>query len=285
MYKVDLNSDLGESFGAYTIGLDNEVIAHVSSVNVACGYHAGDPLVMEKTVAAAKAAGVAVGAHPGFPDLMGFGRRNMVVSPKEVKAYVKYQLGALMAFAAAEGIRLQHCKPHGALYNMAGKDMDLALAIAEAIAEVDKNIILLGLANSKMIDAGKQLGLRVANEVFADRAYQADGSLVPRKLPGAVIHDKDEAIARTVRMVTEGKVTAITGEEVEIAAHSICVHGDLRPSNSSKISARSSPPVAWRLPPSARSYKKSLVSSCSVPQRPTPQICRTAAIFQEDDHE
>ena len=200
MYKVDLNSDLGESFGAYTIGLDNEVIAHVSSVNVACGYHAGDPLVMEKTVAAAKAAGVAVGAHPGFPDLMGFGRRNMVVSPKEVKAYVKYQLGALMAFAAAEGIRLQHCKPHGALYNMAGKDMDLALAIAEAIAEVDKNIILLGLANSKMIDAGK--------------------------LPGAVIHNKDEAIARTVRMVTEGKVTAITGEEVEIAAHSICVHGD-----------------------------------------------------------
>lgn len=226
MISVDLNCDLGESFGAYTIGLDNEVIAHVSSVNVACGYHAGDPLVMEKTVAAAKAAGVAVGAHPGFPDLMGFGRRNMVVSPKEVKAYVKYQLGALMAFAAAEGIRLQHCKPHGALYNMAGKDMDLALAIAEAIAEVDKNIILLGLANSKMIDAGKQLGLRVANEVFADRAYQADGSLVPRKLPGAVIHDKDEAIARTVRMVTEGKVTAITGEEVEIAAHSICVHGD-----------------------------------------------------------
>lgn len=182
MYKVDLNSDLGESFGAYTIGLDNEVIAHVSSVNVACGYHAGDPLVMEKTVAAAKAA-ASPSAHTRLPDLMGFGRRNMVVSPKEVKAYVKYQLGALMAFAAAEGIRLQHCKPHGALYNMAGKDMDLALAIAEAIAEVDESIILLGLANSKMIDAGKQLGLRVANEVFADRAYQADGSLVPRKLP------------------------------------------------------------------------------------------------------
>ena len=174
MYQVDLNSDLGESFGAYTIGLDQDVIAHVSSANIACGYHAGDPLVMDRTVAACKAAGVAVGAHPGYPDLMGFGRRNMVVSPKEVKAYVKYQLGALMAFAAAEGIRLQHCKPHGALYNMAGKDMDLALAIAEEIAEGDKNIILLGLANSKMIDAGKQLGLRVANEVFADRAYQAD---------------------------------------------------------------------------------------------------------------
>lgn len=225
MYKVDLNSDLGELRRVYHRARQR---GHRACFLCQCGLwlsrrrSVGDG----KTVAAAKAAGVAVGAHPGFPDLMGFGRRNMVVSPKEVKAYVKYQLGALMAFAAAEGIRLQHCKPHGALYNMAGKDMDLALAIAEAIAEVDKNIILLGLANSKMIDAGKQLGLRVANEVFADRAYQADGSLVPRKLPGAVIHNKDEAIARTVRMVTEGKVTAITGEEVEIAAHSICVHGD-----------------------------------------------------------
>ena len=226
MFKVDLNSDLGESFGAYTIGLDNEVIAHVSSANVACGYHAGDPLVMEKTVAAAKAAGVAVGAHPGYPDLMGFGRRNMVCSPKEAKAYVKYQLGALKAFTDSQGMKLQHCKPHGALYNMAGKDLDLALAIAEAIAEVDKDVILLGLANSKMIEAGKQVGLRVASEVFADRAYQADGSLVPRKLPGAVIHDTDEAIARTVRMVKEGKVTAITGEEVPLDANSICVHGD-----------------------------------------------------------
>lgn len=226
MHKIDLNSDLGESFGAYTMGMDEAVIAHVSSVNVACGYHAGDPLVMEKTVAAAKAAGVAVGAHPGYPDLMGFGRRNMVCSPKEVKAYVKYQLGALYAFTASNGIRIQHCKPHGALYNMAGKDMELALAIAEAVAEVDKDIILLGLANSKMIEAAQQVGLRVANEVFADRAYQADGSLVPRSKPGAVIHDADEAIARTIRMVKEGVVTAITGEEVPIAAHSICVHGD-----------------------------------------------------------
>ena len=206
MYKVDLNSDLGESFGAYTIGLDEAVIAHISSANVACGYHAGDPLVMDKTVAAAKAAGVAVGAHPGYPDLMGFGRRNMVCSPKEVKAYIQYQLGALMAFTAAHGVKLQHCKPHGSLYNMAAKDMDLSLAIAEAIAEVDKDIILMGLAGSKMLEAGKQVGLRVAS--------------------GAVIHDKDEAIARTIRMVTEGKVTAITGEEVSIDAHSICVHGD-----------------------------------------------------------
>ena len=143
MYKVDLNSDLGESFGAYTIGLDEQVIAHISSANIACGYHAGDPLVMDKTVAAAKAAGIAIGAHPGYPDLIGFGRRNMTCSPAEVKAYVKYQLGALMAFAAAHGMKMQHCKPHGALYNMAGKDAALARAIAEAIAEVDSSIILL----------------------------------------------------------------------------------------------------------------------------------------------
>lgn len=226
MYKVDLNSDLGESFGAYTIGLDSQVIPYVSSANVACGYHAGDPLVMDQTVAAAKAAGVAVGAHPGYPDLMGFGRRNLACSPKEVKAYVQYQLGALMAFAKAQGVKLQHCKPHGALYNMAAKDMELSLAIAEGIAEVDKDIILMGLAGSKLLEAGRKAGLRVASEVFADRAYQADGSLVPRKQPGAVIHDKDEAIARTIRMVTQGKVTAITGEEVSIDAHSICVHGD-----------------------------------------------------------
>ena len=226
MYKVDLNSDLGESFGAYTIGMDEAVIAHISSANVACGYHAGDPLVMDRTVAADKAAGAAMGAHPGYPDLLGFGRRNLACSTKEVKAYVQYQLGALMAFTAARGMKLQHCKPHGALYNMAAKDMDLALAIAQAIAEVDRDVILLGLAGSKLLEAGEQAGLRVASEVFADRAYQADGSLVPRKQPGAVIHDREAAIARTVRMVTEGKVTAVTGEDVPIQAHSICVHGD-----------------------------------------------------------
>ena len=202
------------------------MIAHISSANIACGYHAGDPLVMDKTVAAAKAAGIAIGAHPGYPDLIGFGRRNMTCSPAEVKAYVKYQLGALMAFAAAHGMKMQHCKPHGALYNMAGKDAALARAIAEAIAEVDSSIILLALAGSQMIKAGEEAGLRVASEVFADRAYQADGSLVPRKQPGAVIHDTDEAIARTIRMVKEGKVTAITGEDVPLKADSICVHGD-----------------------------------------------------------
>lgn len=226
MYKVDLNSDLGESFGTYKLGMDAEILAFVSSANVACAYHAGDPLVMEETVGRAARAGVAVGAHPGFPDLMGFGRRNMVCTPKEVKAYVKYQLGALYAFTKAQGVAMQHCKPHGALYNMAAKDMALATAIAEAIAEVDSNIILLGLANSLMIEAGRQAGLKVASEVFADRAYQADGSLVPRSRPGAVIHDTEEAIVRTIRMVKEGKVTAISGEEVPLSADSICVHGD-----------------------------------------------------------
>ena len=226
MYKVDLNSDLGESFGAYTIGMDEAVIAHVSSANVACGCHAGDPLVMDRTVAACQAAGVAVGSHPGFPDLAGFGRRNMNCSPREVKAYIQYQMGALLAFTAAHGVKLQHVKPHGALYNMAAKDLDLALAIAQGVASVDRDVILLGLAGSQMLEAGRQTGLRVASEVFADRAYQADGSLVPRSRPGAVIHDPEEAISRTVRMVTQGRVTAITGEEVAIDAHSICVHGD-----------------------------------------------------------
>lgn len=226
MYKVDLNSDLGESFGAYTIGLDNEVIAHISSANIGCGYHAGDPLVMDKTVAACKEAGVAVGCHPGYPDLMGFGRRNVACSPKEAKAYVKYQLGALLAFCMAHGIPMQHCKPHGALYNMAAKDAALAQALAEAVAEVDDSIIFLGLAGSEMITAAEKAGLKVASEVFADRAYQADGTLVPRSREGAVIHDKEEAIARTIRMVKEGKVTAITGEEVPLKADSVCVHGD-----------------------------------------------------------
>ncbi|MBO4839395.1 MAG: LamB/YcsF family protein [Lachnospiraceae bacterium] len=226
MYKVDLNSDLGESFGAYKLGMDAEILAYVSSANVACGFHAGDPVVMEETVRLAKAAGAAIGAHPGFPDLVGFGRRQMACTPQEVKAYVKYQIGALAAFTGAQGLKLQHCKPHGALYNMAAKDMALAAAIAEAVAEVDKDIILLGLAGSRMVEAGRTAGLRVAGEVFADRAYRADGTLVPRSEPGAVIHDTETAIARTVRMVKEGVVTAVTGEEVPLAADSICVHGD-----------------------------------------------------------
>ncbi len=226
MFKVDLNSDLGESFGAYTMGLDSEVIKYVTSANVACGWHAGDPLVMDATLAAAKECGAAVGAHPGYPDLMGFGRRNMVVSPKEAKAYVKYQMGALMAFTKSYGLPLQHVKPHGALYNMAAKDVTLARALAEAIAEVDDTIIMLALANSQMITAAKEVGLRVANEVFADRAYLEDGNLVPRNQEGAVIHDEALAMERVIDMVTKGKVKAITGKEIAMEAHSICVHGD-----------------------------------------------------------
>ncbi|AOT70504.1 LamB/YcsF family protein [Geosporobacter ferrireducens] len=226
MIQVDLNSDLGESFGNYKIGLDESVIQFVSSANIACGWHGGDPLVMQETVAMAKVQGVGIGAHPGYPDLMGFGRRNMTVTPKEIKAYVQYQLGALMAFVMSIGEKIQHVKPHGAMYNMAAKDYSLAKGIAEAIYAVDKDIILLGLANSEMIRAGEAVGLKVASEVFADRAYNADGTLVARTLPGAVIHDTDLAIARVVRMVKEGKVTAITGEDVAINAQSICVHGD-----------------------------------------------------------
>ncbi|MEW9095600.1 MAG: 5-oxoprolinase subunit PxpA [Clostridiaceae bacterium] len=226
MLKVDLNSDLGESFGNYKIGLDEEVIKYVTSVNIACGWHAGDPEVMEKTIKIAKENGVAVGAHPGFLDLMGFGRRNLSVNPGEMKAYVKYQLGALMAFAKAKDEKIQHVKPHGAMYNMAAKDWALAIAIAEAIYEVDKDIILLGLANSELIKAGEHVGLKVANEVFADRAYNADGTLVARSKEGAVIHNADIALSRVIKMIREGKVTAITGEDVEINAQSICVHGD-----------------------------------------------------------
>ena len=226
MYYVDLNCDLGESFGNYTIGLDDQVIPYLSSANVACGYHAGDPLVMKETLSLCKTHAVSAGAHPGFPDLMGFGRRNMNCSPKEIKAYIQYQLGALKAMALAEGISLQHVKPHGALYNMAGKNKAMAAAICEGIYEVDSSLILLGLYGSQMIAAAKETGLAFASEVFADRAYEEDGSLVARSKPGSVITDEETAIRRVLTMVKEQKVTAITGKEIPIEADSICVHGD-----------------------------------------------------------
>lgn len=226
MIRVDLNCDLGESFGRYTLGMDEEVIPLISSANVACGYHASDPLVMEKTVATAKAAGIGIGAHPGFPDLMGFGRRNMDVTPAEAKAYTLYQLGALDAFCKAKGVKMQHVKPHGAMYNMAGKDYALANGICEAIAEYNRELIVMALSGGELVRAAKDTGLRVANEVFADRAYEEDGSLVNRRKPGAMITDEEEAIARVVRMVCQGKVQAITGKDISIQADSICVHGD-----------------------------------------------------------
>lgn len=226
MYKVDLNSDLGESFGRYTIGMDERILASITSANVACGYHASDPVVMDKTVKNAKEKQVRVGAHPGFPDLMGFGRRNMDVTPEEAKAYTLYQIGALASFCKANGITLQHVKPHGAMYNMAAKDYQLSKAICEAIYEFDPNLIVMGLSGGELVRAAKDMGLRTALEVFADRAYEEDGSLVNRRKEGAMITDEEVAIQRVVRMIKEGKVTAITGKDIDIKADSICVHGD-----------------------------------------------------------
>lgn len=226
MNRIDLNCDLGESFGNYKLGMDEEVIPLISSANVACGFHASDPVVMSKTVALAKTSGVSVGAHPGFPDLMGFGRRSMNVKPEEAKAYVQYQIGALLAFCRAQGIPLVHVKPHGALYNMAGKDYALAKAICEGIAEIDDRLILLALSGSQMVTAARNTGLRVASEVFADRAYEEDGSLVARTKPGSMITDEGEAIRRVVRMAKEGKVACVTGRDISIKADSVCVHGD-----------------------------------------------------------
>lgn len=226
MYTVDLNSDLGESFGRYTIGNDDKIIPLISSANVACGYHASDPVVMGKTIEMAKEAGIRVGAHPGFPDLMGFGRRNMNVTPAEAKAYVLYQLGALDAFCRVNGVKMQHVKPHGALYNMAAKDYTLSTAICEAIKEFDSNLIVLALSGGQLAKAAQDMGLRTAMEVFADRGYEEDGTLVDRHKEGAMITDENEAIARVIRMVKEKKVTAVTGKDIPIQADSICVHGD-----------------------------------------------------------
>lgn len=226
MHRIDLNSDLGESYGPYIIGNDDEVLKHVTSVNVACGFHAGDPQVMEKTVQKALENNVAIGAHPGFPDLRGFGRRPMVISPEEAKAYVIYQISALNGFIKAVGGKMQHVKPHGALYNMAAEDYELARAIAEAVYAVDSDLILMGLAGGKLVQAGKDVGLQTANEVFADRRYTSEGTLVSRTEENAVIHDKDEAAQQIIDIVQNGKIKTVDGSVIDIEADSICVHGD-----------------------------------------------------------
>lgn len=226
MYRVDLNCDLGESFGRYKLGLDEEVIKYVSSVNIACGFHASDPVVIEKTVKLAKENNVSIGAHPGFLDLMGFGRRNMDISLEEAKAYIKYQIGALYGFCKSANVKLNHVKPHGSLYNMAAKDYNLSKAICEAIYEFDKEIILVGLSKSELIRAGEDVGLKCANEVFADRAYEEDGTLVSRKKDGAIITNEDEAIDRVIGMIVNEKVKSISGKYIDIKVDSICVHGD-----------------------------------------------------------
>lgn len=222
--KIDFNCDMGESFGAWKMGLDEEVIKHVTSTNVACGYHAGDPVWMQHTVKLAKENGVAIGAHPSYPDLLGFGRRNMTATPEEARAYVKYQVGALQGFMG--GAKLQHVKAHGALYNTAVKNDDLAKGICQAILDIDPEIILVVLAGSKWIKIGKEMGNRIARETFADRAFNADGTLVARSVEGSLLHDPDEVVERSLKIVREGAATAITGEEISIEADTICLHGD-----------------------------------------------------------
>src|ERR687884_2265600 len=224
--RIDINSDLGESFGAYTIGNDAGLMKAITSANVAAGFHAGDPSVLRETVRMAKANGVAVGAHPGFPDLVGFGRRELNVTPGEAEDFVLYQVAAVAGVAAAEGVKIQHVKPHGALFNMAVRDAELSAAIARAVAAFDRNLILFGLPGSEILAAGRTAGLRVAAEVFADRAYEPDGSLASRRKPGSVIHDVDAVVARAVRMVKDRNVVATDGKVVPLEADTICVHGD-----------------------------------------------------------
>jgi UPF0271 protein len=224
--RIDLNSDLGESFGPWPMGQDAALMTSITSANVACGFHAGDPGTMRATVALASTHGVAIGAHPGFPDLAGFGRRDMGCTPREVEDFVVYQVAALAGVAAAQGVRLQHVKAHGALYNMACRDRALADAIVRATASLDTSLILFGLPGSALLEAGRAAGLRVAAEVFADRAYEPDGSLASRRKPGSVIHDSAEVIDRAVRMACEHRVVATDGSVIELDAETMCVHGD-----------------------------------------------------------
>ena len=222
---IDLNSDMGESFGAYTIGADEEILRWVTSANVACGWHGGDPLVMRQTVGRAKTLGVAVGAHPSYPDLLGFGRRAMQISRQEARDYMLYQIGALRAFVEAAGMRLQHVKPHGAIYNVAVKDRELSLGIAEGVKDAGGDLILVGLPDSEIVKAGQEVGIRVAREAFGDRAYNEDGTLVSRKIAGSLITDPD-VVRERVLGLARGSVKTITGTEIRLAADTICLHGD-----------------------------------------------------------
>jgi UPF0271 protein len=225
-FFIDLNCDLGESFGAYNLGNDEEMLDYITSANIACGFHAGDPSVMKRTVRLALQKEVAIGAHPGLPDLAGFGRREMAITPEEAYDMVVYQMGALSAFVRAEGGMLHHVKPHGALYNMAAVNKKLAEAIAEAVYKVNAQVTLYGLAGSELINAGAKLGLKTASEVFADRTYQQDGTLTSRRLPNALITEPQQAVKQVVRMIKEGKVLSRQGSDVTIKADTVCIHGD-----------------------------------------------------------
>jgi UPF0271 protein len=223
---IDLNSDVGESFGAWQMGADARVLRSITSANIACGFHAGDPGVMRQTIRLARENNVAAGAHPGFPDLVGFGRRELKASPKDVEDMVLYQIGALAAIAKSEGVTLAHVKAHGALYNMAARDKALADAIARATAAFDRSLVLFGLPGSALLEAGRNAGLRVASEGFADRMYEPDGSLTSRTLAGSVLHDAAEVVRRSIRMVRDGCVVARDGSELTIQVDTLCTHGD-----------------------------------------------------------
>jgi 5-oxoprolinase (ATP-hydrolysing) subunit A len=224
--RIDLNADLGESFGPWRMGHDDALMSSITSANIACGFHAGDPGVMRRTIALARQHGVAIGAHPGLPDLVGFGRREMQATPQEVEDLVLYQVAALAGMAAAQGVRVQHVKAHGALYNMAARDAALAEAIARAVATFDPSLVLFALHGSDLVQAGRKAGLRVASEAFADRAYEPDGSLASRRRPGSVIHESEEVVARAVRMVRDHAVVATDGSVIAIDADTLCLHGD-----------------------------------------------------------
>jgi 5-oxoprolinase (ATP-hydrolysing) subunit A len=224
--RVNLNCDMGESFGAYHIGADDAVFPYITSANVACGFHGGDPTVMRTTLARAREGDVAVGAHPGFPDLIGFGRRNIDATTDEIYDLVVYQIGALLGFANAAKMELQHVKPHGALYNMAVGKPELAAAIARAVRDVDRGLVLFGLPSSHLISEGEAAGLRTASEAFADRNYMSDGTLVSRRRPDAHVSDAAEAVSRAIRMVREGVVTPVDGPPISMRVDTICIHGD-----------------------------------------------------------
>jgi len=224
--RVDLNADVGESFGAYAIGADVALMRSITSASIAAGFHGGDPSVLRETIRMARQCGVAIGAHPGFPDLVGFGRREMRVTPREAEDFVLYQVAAVAGVAAAEGARLHHVKPHGALYNMAAHDPALAAAIAKGVAAIDRSLILYGLPNSELLKAGRDAGLKVAAEGFADRAYEPNGSLAARSRPGSVINDPETVVARAIRLVKDHSMVAVDGTALTLHIDTICVHGD-----------------------------------------------------------
>ncbi len=226
MQSIDLNCDMGESFGAWTIGNDEGLMNHISSANIACGFHAGDATIMRVTAALAMQKSVAIGAHPGFPDLQGFGRRNMALSAQEVYDICVYQIGAMLNIVKALGARLHHVKPHGALYNMAAKDQKLAQAIVQATKDSQPDLILYGLSGSFLISEAEKIGLSTASEVFADRTYQNDGSLTPRTQANAMIEDTETAVNQVIRMIKEQSVISTDGKVAPIKADTVCVHGD-----------------------------------------------------------